>query len=84
MKQYPVKSLDLTGNLISDDGLKFLIKSIKDSGLEKLNLSKNKVGEKLIDNIISNLKICKCLKQINLKDNLIKSKFTKSKLQNGI
>jgi len=62
MKLYPVKSLDLTGNLITDDGLKFLIKPIKEAGLEKINLAKNKVGEKLIDSIISNLKLCKCMK----------------------
>ena len=49
MRQVPVKSLDLSGNVISDEGLKTMCKVICDTGIERINLSKNRIGEKHLD-----------------------------------
>ena len=62
IKQYPVKSLDLSGNALTDDGLKLICKSICESGLERINLSRNRIGEKNIEHIVQILRMSKTLR----------------------
>lgn len=59
IKSYPVKSLDLSGNALTDEGLKIICRALCESGIEKVNLSKNKIGEKHIDQVIQLLKTSK-------------------------
>lgn len=59
IKAFPVKSLDLSGNSLTDEGLKIICRALCESGIEKVNLTKNKIGEKHIDQILQVLKTSK-------------------------
>lgn len=85
IKSYPVKTLDLSGNSLTDEGLKVICRALCESGIEKVNLAKNKIGEKHIDQIIQILKTSKSsLRQIVLLDNQFVSKMSKNRIKNSL
>jgi Ran GTPase-activating protein (RanGAP) involved in mRNA processing and transport len=44
-----LKSVDLSGNRISDESAKFICKATSESNIERLSLFKNRITEKCID-----------------------------------
>jgi hypothetical protein len=61
-----IKSLNLSKNRISDDGVIQIVKAICDSQIEMLSLSTNKITEKVVESIVGCLKTNKNLKVIDL------------------
>jgi hypothetical protein len=61
-----IKSLNLSKNRISDEGIPAIIKALCESQIEVVNLSANKISEKCVDNIIGTLKTNKYIKTLDL------------------
>lgn len=79
-----IKSLNLSKNKLSDEGLMMLAKALCESSIESVNLSSNKITEKNIDNFVGTLKTNKTLKFIDLSNNGIGSRVVKNKLKNAL
>lgn len=61
-----VKSLNLSNNRISDEGIGHIIKALCDSHIKNVNLQGNKISEKCVDSFVGSLKTNKTLKTIDL------------------
>ena len=84
MHSGPIKSLNLSKNRISDDGLVHIAKALCESSIESVNLSGNKISEKSIDSVVGSLKTHKALKVLDLQNNAITSRVVKNKLKNAL
>ena len=79
-----VKSLNLSKNRLSDDGLVMIVKALCESSIEQVNLSGNKITEKNIDSVVGTLKTNKTLRFLDLSNNGIGSRVVKNKLKNAL
>lgn len=79
-----VRSLDLSGNKISDAGVMDIVRAICESQIEQVSLARNKLTEKSAEPIAQTLKSNKHLKSLDLSENLITSRVAKNKLVNSL
>lgn len=61
-----IKTLNLSKNRLSDDGMGLLIKALCDSQIESVNLQGNKLSDKCVDTIVGSLKTNKNIKTLYL------------------
>jgi len=80
----PVRSLNLSKNKISDDGIGHIVKALCESQIESVNLQANKLSEKCVEGIVGSLKTNKNLRILDLSNNAIGSRLMKNKLKNGL
>jgi len=79
-----LKSVDLSGNKITDEGIADLAKAVCESNVEELDLANNKLTEKCVDTLVAILKTKKTLKVLNLEGNGITNRVAKNKLLNTL
>jgi len=79
-----IKSMDLSKNRISDEGIMHIIRAICDSQIEAASFSGNKISEKCVESIVGSLKTNKNLKLLDLSSNGIGSRLMKNKLKNAL
>ena len=79
-----IKSLDLSGNKISDEGIMALIKALCDSQIEIVSFAKNKLTDASSEQIAQTLKSSKYLKYLDLSENQIVNRVSKNKLKNSL
>lgn len=79
-----IKSLNLSNNKITDEGLVHIVKALCESSIERVNLAGNKITEKNIDTIVGSLKTHKLLRQLDLQNNGLTSRVAKNKLKNAL
>lgn len=79
-----VRTLNLSKNRISDEGIIHIIKALCDSQIENVNLQVNKISEKSVEGIVGCLKTNKTLKVLDLSNNGIVSRLMKNKLKNAL
>jgi NLR family CARD domain-containing protein 3 len=79
-----IKSLDLSGNRISDEGIMAVIKALCESQIEVVSLAKNKLTDACSEQIAQTLKSNKHLKYLDLSDNNIANRVSKNKLKNSL
>jgi len=78
-----LRSLDLTGNRITDEGVQLLAKAICEAPrLELLLLANNKITEKCIEPLAATLRTNKTLKLLDLQGNGITNRVFKNKIKN--
>lgn len=76
---HTVKTITLSGNHITDRGVKFLLKTITPLNVETLFLSENSLRDRALDYFISFSKYNTSLKSVFLQDNKIDSKSSENK-----
>ena len=64
-----VKTIKLCNNQLTENGLKYLLKSLKDCSVENLFLSNNKMGSNALDYILSFFKYNQKLKFLCMQGN---------------
>ena len=74
-----VRTITLSGNHITDKGVKFLLKAITPLNVETLFLSENLLRDRTLDYLISFAKYNTSLKSVFLQDNKIDSKSSENK-----
>lgn len=85
LKQAPtLKGLNLSGNKLTDDGVKHLAKAICETSIEELNISSNKLSEKCMEPLAAIFKTNKGLKVLDLQGNGITNRVFKNKLKNSL
>lgn len=82
-KMKKLRNLKINNNLITENGFKVLLKTLKDMSLESLSVSNNRLNKYAVDYLISFKKYNKKLRSVNITDNnIIKtSKSLKMKLK---
>lgn len=75
------KTIKLNNNMITDQGLKFLLKSIKDMGVEYLFLNNNGLKETALDYVISFRKYNSTMKCVYLGNNSISKTSSKTRMK---
>ena len=79
-----IKSLDLSGNRISDEGIMAIIKALCESQIEVVSLAKNKLTDASSEQIAQTLKSNKHLKYLDLSENNLANRVSKNKLKNSL
>jgi Ran GTPase-activating protein (RanGAP) involved in mRNA processing and transport len=81
-----IRQLDLSGNKFQDAGVMQICKYLSETTIQKVDLSSNRISDRVVEAMISNLKGATHLKQINLADNkeLTSNKASMNKLKNGL
>lgn len=64
-----VKTIKLSNNKLTENGFKYLLKSLKDTSVENLFVSNNKMGSNCLDYVLSYSKYNSKLKFLCLKGN---------------
>lgn len=78
-----LRSLDLSGNRISDEGVQLIAKAVCETPrLELLILANNKITEKCIEPLAATLRTNKTLKVLDLQGNGIVNRVFKNKIKN--
>lgn len=62
IKTVPVRSLQLSNNKMSDEGVLHILKAVAMSNVEVLSLANNRISEKCAESIVYTLKTSKNLK----------------------